>query len=347
MNQTGSIRRHGAHLASKIPPKIPLTLRVRGTLDELNVIHEGIVEQKTGFMKTLKLSTSLVAIATLALLACCANGVAAPDSPPATSAPAATGTAAQQPSEPVQLSSGVGDILKMTRAKVSEDVTTAFIKNSGRSYQLSASEIVYLHNEGVTDQVINTMLSQSQRLAAGAPPKPSQAGVAPSSATLVESAQYTPASAPASSVYVIPSSTYYDYPYYPYYSYYPYYGYGYPWFSLGFGYWGGAYYGGGYYWGNGHHGGGYHGGHPGNGHPGGGNPGNGHPGGGYPPGGGNPGGGSPGGGHPGGGSPGGGWTGGGHPSGGWTGGGRSAGPSRASFASGGGSRGGGGGMGRR
>lgn len=323
------------------------------TLDELNAIHECNVEQKTSFMKTLKLSTSLVAITTLALLARSANGVAAPDSPPATSAPAVTVAAVQKPSEPVQLSYGVGDILKMTRAKVSDDITTAFIKNSGRVYHLSASEIVYLHNEGVTDQVINTMLDQSQRLAAAVPQNPPQTSVAPPAAALAGSAEYVPAPVSASSVYVIPSSTYYDYPYYPYYSYYPYYGYSYPWFSLGFGYWGGSYYGGGYYWGDGHHGGGYHGG----GHPGGGHPGNGHPGGGYPPGGGHPGGGSPGGGHPGGGwtgggHPGGGGTGGGHPGGGWTGGGipgggRSGGPSHASFASGGGSRGGGGGMGRR
>ena len=263
-------------------------------------------------MKTFKFSTLLVILATLALPARSANDVAASDSPPATSALAAPDTSVQKPSEPMPLSYGVEDILKMTRAKVSDDVTVSFIKNSGRLYQMTASEIIYLHNEGMSDQVINTMLNQSQRLTPTAPPAAAPTG----------SPQYATASAPASSVYVIPSSTYYDYSYDPYYSYYPYYGYGYPWLSLGFGCWGGGYYRGGYYCGNRYYGSGYRGG--------------GHYGGGWT-----------GGGHPSGGSIGGGHFGGGHSGGGWTGGGHSAGSSHASFASGGGSRGGGGGMGRR
>jgi hypothetical protein len=279
-------------------------------------------------MKTFNVLTLPVTVATLALPAGCANDVAASDSPPPTSAFTAPGASGQKPAEPVQLSYGVEDILKVTRAKVSDDVMVPFIKNSGRLYQLTSSEIIYLHDEGMSDQVISAMLNQTRRLARATPQKPPQTGAASPALALADAPQYVTASAPTSSVYVIPSSAVYDCPYYPYY---PYYGYGYPWISLGFGYWGWGYYGGGYYCGNGHYGGGYHGGYHGGGHPSGGHPG-----------GGKPAGGSQGGSHPG--SD---WTGGGNPSG-WSGGrqgsgGRSAGPGHSGFASGGGSSGGGGG----
>ncbi len=197
----------------------------------------------------------------------------------ATSAPAAADIA------PVKLPYGVEDVLKLSRAQVSEDVTLNFIHNSGTIYNLSPSDIVYLRNQGVSDRVINTMLAQRQNVpaetaaqaaqsaAAAAPQAPvypdanaAAAAQAPTqyAPTYVQPAptyvEPQPASVPASTVYVIPySSGGYYYPsYYPYYGgYYGYYG---PSVVVGFGYRGGGYYRGyhgGYYGGN-HGGGSYH-----------------------------------------------------------------------------------------
>src|SRR4249920_1561722 len=70
---------------------------------------------------------------------------------------AAPGTAPA--GSPVPLSSGSAEILKLSRAKVNDEVTIAFIQNGGRRYALSASEILYLRNEGVSDNVLTTMLN--------------------------------------------------------------------------------------------------------------------------------------------------------------------------------------------
>ena len=124
----------------------------------------------------------------------------------ATPAPAATDTA------PVKLPYGVEDVLKLTRAQVSEDVTLNFIHNSGTIYNLSPNDIVYLRNQGVSDRVINTMLDQRKNVPAetaaqsaqSAAPAAPQAPVYPdanAAAAAQASAQYAP-------TYVQPAPTY-------------------------------------------------------------------------------------------------------------------------------------------
>jgi hypothetical protein len=217
-----------------------------------------------------------------------------------TPAPAttATSTPAQNDAAVVKLPYGADDVLKLSRAQVSEDVTLNFIRNSGTIYNLAPKDIVYLRNEGVSDRVINTMLDQRKNVPAeiAAQTAPATAPAAPqtpaypdpnAAAAAQASAQYAPSYvqaapvyvqpeptyAPASTVYVIPDSS----PrYYPYYSGgYPYY-YG-PSVVFGFGY-GGGYYGGyrGGYYGGGHYGGYRGGGHYGGGHYGGGSSGGSH-----------------------------------------------------------------------
>ena len=177
--------------------------------------------------------------------------VAAQDSTSAAVQPAAA-------SQPVpQLSYGVPQVLQLEQAKVSDGVIVNYIQNSGTIYSLKADEIVYLKQQGVSDNVLNAMLNQRSRLTGSAPP------AAPIASSTVASDQVPAPAAPATTyvqtappatVYVIPDTqtylydTYY-YSAYPYYSY-PYYGgyyYGWPAVSLSFG-WGG------------HYGGGYHGG---------------------------------------------------------------------------------------
>jgi hypothetical protein len=202
----------------------------------------------------------------------------APAAPPA---PAATAAAT------VKLPYGVDDVLKLSRAQISEDVIINYIRSSGTIYNLSPNNIVYLRSEGVSDHVVNTMLDQRNNVPAATAaaqttsdwttPQPAQPPPATMDASAAAAPQYAPAyaapqpapAAPASTVYVIPYAGggygYANY-YYPYRGYYPFYG---P--AVGFGVGVGVgvavgvrhgYYGGSYYHG-GHYGGGSygHGGH--------------------------------------------------------------------------------------
>jgi hypothetical protein len=202
-----------------------------------------------------------------------------------TQEPTPTASAAPAPADsaPVKLPYGVEDVLKLSRAQVSEDVTLNYIRNSGTIYNLAPKDIVYLRQEGVSDRVLNTMLDQRKNVpaetAAQSAPAAPQAPASPdtSAAPVPEYApaytqpapvyvQPEPVYSPASSLYVIP------YPYagyrypgsYPYY-YGGYYGYGGPSVVFGFGYgsrgycgpyygrYHGRYYGGGHYGYHGHH----------------------------------------------------------------------------------------------
>ncbi|HEY1718086.1 MAG TPA: hypothetical protein VGH42_07295 [Verrucomicrobiae bacterium] len=183
----------------------------------------------------------LAAIAGLALLA---GNVVAQDA----------STAAAVQSAP-QLSYGVGPVLQLSQAKVSDSTIVAYIHNSGTIYALDANQIVYLKQQGVSDTVLNTMLNQRQNVANNAAqtaPTPPASAQTPNA---VAQPTVTYSTVPTSSVYVIPDTQTYQYdtyyqPYY--YPYYGYYGWAYPGVSLSFGF-GGGYRGG-------FHGGGFRGG---------------------------------------------------------------------------------------
>jgi hypothetical protein len=204
-----------------------------------------------------------------------------------TPAPATTPTSTTAPADaaPAKLPYGVEDVLKLSRAQVSEDVTLSFIRNSGTIYNLAPKDIVYLKNEGVSDHVVNAMLDQGKSVptimgAQAAPataPTAAQALVysdANAAAAAQASPQYAPTYAQPAPVYAQPESTYappstvyvvpYSSPGYGYSSYSPYYGGYYPYYGpsvvFGIGFRGGGYYGGhrGGYYGGGHSG---HGGH--------------------------------------------------------------------------------------
>jgi hypothetical protein len=186
---------------------------------------------------------------------------------------AATGLAlsamAQNSAPP--LSYGVPQVLQLAQAKVSDDTIIAYIHNSGNSYGLDANQIIYLRQQGVSDNVLTVMLTQPRPASAPAPTAPppdnsyqaqAPASSAPAPTTYVQSAP--------SPVYVVPNSQpyyynnyYYSQPYYYPYSYFPS-------VALSFGFGGSSYYHGGYY--GGYHGGGgyYHGGGYGGGYHGGG-----------------------------------------------------------------------------
>jgi hypothetical protein len=77
---------------------------------------------------------------------------------------------------PANLSPALQEVVKLAQAHLGDDVITAYIKNSGASYALSADDIVYLKAEGVSQNVISLLL---QRGSASAPMAPSGTASAP------------------------------------------------------------------------------------------------------------------------------------------------------------------------
>ena len=215
-------------------------------------------------MKTRNLESSLLAVAVLTAFAFMAGNVVAQDSISATAQPAV----ASQPTP--QLSYGVPQVLQLVQAKISDGIIVNYIQNSGTIYSLSASEIVYLKQQGASDNVLNAMLNQRSRVSgsteavsttasASAPVNSAPASSDQNYTAAAPSVTYVQQAAQPSTVYVVPNTQtyYYSYPYYTY----PYYGgyyYGWPGISLSFG-WGSYHYNGGSYYYHGGYYGGWHG----------------------------------------------------------------------------------------
>ena len=188
-------------------------------------------------MKTSNFQKSFLTIAAIAGLALLAGNVLAQNAP-AVAAP--------------QLSYGVPQILQLSQAKISDDTIIAYIRNSGNSYGLDANQIIYLRQQGVSDNVINVMLNQPKVASTPAQPDNSQT----STAVVQQQPTYVQ-TVPSSQVYVIPDTqTYYYDAYYAQPYYYPYYAWPYPAVSVSFGF--GGRWGGGGWHGGGFHGGGWH-----------------------------------------------------------------------------------------
>ena len=162
---------------------------------------------------------------------------------------------------------GVEDVLKLSRAQVSEGIILNYVQSSGTIYNLAPKDIVYLHEQGVSEKVINAMLDQRKRVELAAQTaQPAPTGVVPATGAAQGSPDTTgpgavvnpadqsptyaeaPLTPPASSVYVIPYAPSYYAPYY-----YPYYYGGWYGPSVAFGFRFGGH--------GGFHHGGFHGGH--------------------------------------------------------------------------------------
>ena len=189
----------------------------------------------------------------------------APLSAQSAAQPAATaGTASANGSlSAAKLPYGVEDVLKLSRANISDDITVNYIQSSGTIYNLTAQDIVFLRNQGVSDRVINAMVDQRKVVEATAQTQQQASPAIPNAPTVPDAyvapaapAYIQPPATPAtSSVYVIPypqaSTAYYaSYGYYAPYGY-PYYGgYSGPSIAIGFGFGGHGYFGHHYF---GHH----------------------------------------------------------------------------------------------
>ena len=92
-----------------------------------------------------------------------AFGATAQTPPPATTT---TSTSPSSDTAPSKWPYGIEDVVKLSRAQISEDITLNYVQNSGTIYNLSPKDIVALRNEGVSDKVINTMLDQRKNVPA-------------------------------------------------------------------------------------------------------------------------------------------------------------------------------------
>jgi hypothetical protein len=67
---------------------------------------------------------------------------------------------APKPAAPANVAFGVDEVVKLTRAQISEDVIATYIQSSGQVYNLRPTDIVTLHQQGVSDRLVTLMLSQ-------------------------------------------------------------------------------------------------------------------------------------------------------------------------------------------
>jgi hypothetical protein len=73
---------------------------------------------------------------------------------------------------PATQSPQLQEVVKLTQAKMSDDVIMSYIKNSGAAYNLSADDILYLNSQGVTQPVISALLQTKASVAPAPAPAP-------------------------------------------------------------------------------------------------------------------------------------------------------------------------------
>jgi hypothetical protein len=105
----------------------------------------------------------------------------------------------------VNLPPVLAEVLRLSDAGISDDVITAYIRNSANHYALDANQIVYLRDEGVSSTVLNALVAQSQT-AAGTQSTESVNGTTgtqsgPSQAASAATASSTPVSGVATNYY--------------------------------------------------------------------------------------------------------------------------------------------------
>ncbi len=95
-------------------------------------------------------------------------GAAADPSPATPVAPNHLG--ANPPSGIVSMSPWFYEIERLAKAGVDEGVVQAYINNTAGTFNLTADQVIYLKNLGLSPQVINTMIDHDQELISGARP---------------------------------------------------------------------------------------------------------------------------------------------------------------------------------
>jgi hypothetical protein len=82
-------------------------------------------------------------------------------------------------SAPADLSPGLQEVIKLTKAHMTDDVILAYVRNSGAAYTLSANDILYLNSQGVSQSVISALIQAKPSVAAPVPAPTLAAGTPP------------------------------------------------------------------------------------------------------------------------------------------------------------------------
>jgi hypothetical protein len=77
----------------------------------------------------------------------------------------------QNPPPKAKLPYGADDVVRLSAARVNEEVILNYIQTSGTIYNLTPQDIVRLRDEGVSDRVINAMIDQRRVVPIHAPRK--------------------------------------------------------------------------------------------------------------------------------------------------------------------------------
>lgn len=84
------------------------------------------------------------------------------------------------------------EVVKLSQAKMPDEVIKNYIASTGKSYRLSADDIIYLSNHGVSSDVINTLQTTAPVNPAPATPPPSPTPVATAPAPAPQAGPYVP-----------------------------------------------------------------------------------------------------------------------------------------------------------
>ncbi|HEV2455559.1 MAG TPA: DUF6600 domain-containing protein [Verrucomicrobiae bacterium] len=93
-----------------------------------------------------------------------------------------TGVACEGQTVPADLSPDVQEVITLSRQHMDDSVITNYIASTGKSYKLSADDIIYLNGQGVSQAVISALLATANNPAAQAAAQASPATPATGSA---------------------------------------------------------------------------------------------------------------------------------------------------------------------
>lgn len=108
-----------------------------------------------------------------------------------------TGNICRAQAAPSDLSPDVQEVLTLSRQHMDDSVITNYIMSTGKTYKLSADDVIYLNNQGVSQAVISCLLqtgsgASNQTSPAPAPPAPAPATANPAAAAPAQSATPPP-----------------------------------------------------------------------------------------------------------------------------------------------------------
>ena len=105
---------------------------------------------------------------------------------------------AQTQPPPANLPAGVEDVVKLTRAGMSEDIILTKVRQNGVPYNLTTDQIIYLSNQGVSQNVLSALLQGNSADQKSPPANPSMPSPVPTTlpAPVETAAPPTPSAVP-------------------------------------------------------------------------------------------------------------------------------------------------------